>query len=170
MAAEQLEIVGADPVAIRKIQEFAANAAAGVVHHNVDAAKTVDRRVHQPAGRGGVGQVERQDFGMAARLGDLASDGRQRLGRAGCDHDVGACGGQPQRDGATDAAAGAGDDSRLAGKRGSARGVGRHFPAPCRFCLRWCQGYFTGPGSVKLVGWNCRTIARNPLRRSGLSS
>ena len=109
------------PFLDRHVVEHAVAQDAGVVHHHVDAAEIVDRVLHHLLGvfpachAAGVGDRA----AGAVRLGDLGNDALRRAGIAALtghraadvvDHDLGAVGGQFQRRGAPDPAAGPRDD------------------------------------------------------------
>ena len=99
------------PVLERHVFDVLFLAQRGVVDEIVDAAEFLERRLRHRVDRGGIGDVGNCDERAAARRFDLLHH-LVRFGAvlAHVDHDRAARGRELERDGAADAAPGAGDD------------------------------------------------------------
>ena len=96
---------------------------AGIADHAVIRAMGGDVGLDGGGAAGAVGDVEFQHTGSSSERLDLGDDGIGEVAAAAAMHgDVEAIAGEPQRDRAADAAAGAGDeDAAIGHERGSSR-------------------------------------------------
>ena len=90
----------------------------GVVDEDVAALEVAGDFFAEARYGGCVGEVAREDGGVASFTLDLVADFVQAFGVAGGEEDVGAEGGEAEGGGGADSAGGAGDEGDLRGERG----------------------------------------------------
>ena len=120
--------VGVDhrvPILLGKVDAVGAADDAGIIDEDVEAAELLQRLVDHALHRFDGGEVGGDDLRLAAERADLLH--RFLGGRAADGGDVGAGGGERQRDRLADAGIGAGDDRGLAGKIKGGGHAGRAF-------------------------------------------
>jgi predicted transcriptional regulator len=101
------------PVVVGGLGDRLAAVAADVADHHVEAAEAAAGGVDQPLGRPAGGDVEGQGLDLDAVAASLGGGRLEIVGAAGAEDEVGALGGEAERNATADAARGAGDQGDL---------------------------------------------------------